>query len=45
MPSVKTKSGRMRHFPYTKAGEDAAKKMAKKTGGKRAVEARMGDDD
>ena len=34
MPSVKTKSGRMRHFPYTKAGEDAAKKMAKKTGGK-----------
>ncbi len=34
MPAVKSKSGRTRHFPYTKSGEAAAKKMAKKSGTK-----------
>ena len=34
MPAVKMKGGRTRHYPYTKSGEAAAKRMAKKTGGK-----------
>jgi len=34
MPSVKTKSGRTRHFPYTKEGRMAASKAAKKSGSK-----------
>ena len=32
MPSVKTSSGKTKHFPYTAKGKKAAKRMAKKTG-------------
>ena len=34
MPAVKTKSGRVKHFPYTKKGKAAARKMKKKMGRK-----------
>lgn len=34
MPKVKTKSGKIKEFPYTKSGKAAAKRMAKKSGGK-----------
>lgn len=30
MPKVKTKSGKVKHFPYTKKGKAAAKKGMKK---------------
>ena len=30
MPKIKTKSGKVLHFPYTKKGKEAAKKVAKK---------------
>ena len=29
MPRVKTKSGKVKHYPYTKKGKAAAKKMRK----------------
>ena len=34
MPSVKKKSGKMKHFSYTKSGRAAADKAAKKSGTK-----------
>lgn len=34
MPTVKTKSGKIKKFPYNKKGKAAAKKAAKKGGGK-----------
>ena len=34
MPSVRTKSGKMKQFSYTKAGRAAADKAAKKSGTK-----------
>lgn len=30
MPKVRTKSGKVKHFPYTEAGKKAAKKAKKK---------------
>jgi ribosomal protein L35 len=32
MPKVVTKSGRIKRFPYTKKGNEQAKKLAKKLG-------------
>ena len=34
MPSVRTKSGKVKHYSYTKAGRAAADKAAKKSGTK-----------
>jgi len=30
MPIIRTKSGKIKHFPYTKKGKAAAKKAAKR---------------
>jgi len=31
MPKVKTKSGKVKHYPYTKKGKAAAKKAGKRS--------------